>query len=81
MAGGRDLKPRSPRWLNGLICTGGIAATACFIWRLLTEDSDAHGMALGATQLFCRILSAAILPALLLLATIGRAARRLAEGV
>jgi hypothetical protein len=81
MAGGRDLTKRSPRWLNGLIWSSGIAAALCFIWRVLVDDSDVHGVALSFTNLLCRLLAAAVLPALLLLATLGRAARRLMEGV
>lgn len=80
MAGGRDLSRRSPDRLNALIWSSGVAAAACFIWRLLVDDSDTHGVAFGLTQLLCRLLSAALLPALLLLAGLGRSARRLVAG-
>jgi len=40
MAGGRDLLPRSPRWLNGIIWSSGLGAAAWFIWRLVYCDVE-----------------------------------------
>ncbi len=80
MAGGRDLRRRSPRWLNFLICSCGIASICCFFWRLLTSESDGNEVAFGTTGLVSRLIAAAVLPALLCLTALGRAARRLVEG-
>jgi hypothetical protein len=80
MAGGRDLKTRSPRWLNCLICSCGITSVACFFWRVLGCDSDADGLMLGFNGVASRLLGVAILPALLLLTALGRVTKRLVSG-
>ena len=80
MAGGRDLRPRSPRWLNFLICSCGIASICYFFWRVLTSESDGNDVAFGTTGLASRLIATAVLPALLCVTFLGRAARRLVEG-
>ena len=77
MAGGRDLRRRSPRWLNCLICSCGLTAIGCFLWRMIASDSDGSEVMLGTTALISRLIAIAVLPALLLVTCLGRAARRL----
>jgi len=81
MAGGRDLNRRSPRWLNCLIYSCGLSAVAFFFWRVLTSESEPNSLSLGIASLTSRLLAAAILPALLLVTAIGRATRRLIDGI
>lgn len=78
MAGGRDLRRRSPRWLNFLICSCGLTAIACFIWRVIASDSDGSEAFLGTAGLVSRLIAAAILPALLLMTGLRRAIGHLA---
>ena len=80
MAGGRDLRRRSPRWLNWLICSCGLTAIACFLWRIIASDSDGSEALLGTTGLLSRLIAAAVLPALFLATCLGRAASRLVAG-
>ena len=77
MAGGRDLRRRSPRWLNCLIWSCGLASIGYFFWRLLASESDGNEVAFGTTGLVSRLAAAAVLPALLCITVLGRAARRL----
>jgi hypothetical protein len=79
MAGGRDLQPRAPRWLDWLLCSTGIASAACLVWRLLVPDSDAAYPGLTPNTLLPRLLSVAVLPVLLVVTFLAKAARRLAE--
>jgi len=78
MAGGRDLRRRSPRWLNFLICSCGLTAIACFIWRVIASDSDGSEAFLGTAGLVSRLIAAAVLPALLLMTGLRRAIGHLA---
>jgi len=79
MAGGRDLKPRAPRWFDWLICSSGLTTVACFIWRVLFSEDDIAYFTLTPGGLATRLLSVAVLPVLLLVAMVEKAARKLAE--
>jgi len=79
MAEGRDLKPRSPRWVNALIWSTGLGAAACFIWQTLLCDGEATCMPLGLIQVISKALGCAILPLLLVVTMVGRGARRVWE--
>jgi hypothetical protein len=79
MAGGRDLRRRSPRWLNGLIWSSGLGAAALFIWRTLFCDSEPSCVPPGLAGLLPKVLGSAVLPFLVLASLLERAARRVAE--
>lgn len=79
MAGGRDLRPRAPRWLDWLLCSCGITSVACFVWRVLLSDSDTSYFGLSPNTLVPRLLSVAILPVLLAVTVLEKAARRFVE--
>jgi len=79
MAGGRDLTRRSPRWLNGVIWSSGLAAAALFIWRTLFCDSEPSCVPPGLAGLLPKVLACAVLPFLMLASLLERAARRVAE--
>ena len=76
MAEGRDLKPRSPAWVNALIWSSGLGAAACFIWRSLLGEQEPNCMPLGLHALLPRVLGCAMLPLLLVVTMVGRAFRR-----
>ena len=79
MAGGRDLGPRSPRWLNGLIWSSGIGAALYFVWRMLYCDGEATCFPLGLPLVFSRLLAVLILPLLLAVTVLARAVRWVLE--
>ena len=76
MAEGRDIGPRSPRWLNGLIWTSGLGATVCFVWKLVTDGAEPTVMPPGLSTLLPLILSCIMLPFLLVSTLLGRGLRR-----
>jgi len=78
MAQGRDFERRSPRWLNCVLCSSGLMGAGFFIWRVLFLDSDQSGG--PAVGLLPRLLGAAVLPLLVCVTALGRAARRVIEG-
>jgi len=79
MAEGRDLGPRSPRWLNAVIWSTGLGAAVCFLWQALLCDGQPTGMPLGLVTLVSKVLGCAMLPVLLLVTLVGREARRVLE--
>ncbi len=79
MAEGRDLGPRSPRWVNALIWSTGLGAAACFIWHVLLCDVEPTGMPIGLVRVVSLALGCAILPLLLVVTMLGRGARRVWE--
>jgi len=79
MAGGRDLRPRAPRWLDWLLCSAGITSVACLVWRVLLSDGDAAYPSLSPNTLLPRLLGVAVLPVLLVVTLLEKAARRLVE--
>ena len=79
MAAGRDLKPRAPRWLNCLICTGGLMATGAFIWRVLACTDQGSMITLCMNLEVPRMMGVAVLPGLLLLSGAAAAAKRIAR--
>ena len=79
MAGGRDLRPRAPRWLDWLVCSSGLASVACFVWRILLCGDDTSYLSLSSNTLIPRLLSVAVLPVLLFVTVLEKAARRLVE--
>jgi hypothetical protein len=79
MAGGRDLGPRSPRWLNGLIWSSGIGAAIYFIWRMLYCDGEANCFPLGLPLVLSRMIAVLILPLLLAVTVLARAIRWVLE--
>ena len=76
MAEGRELGPQSPRWVNALIWSTGLGALACFIWSAFSCDAEPHAMPPSLTTVLPRIIGCAMLPLLLAVATIERAAKR-----
>jgi len=74
MAGGRDLLPRSPRWLNGLIWSSGLGAAAVLIWQALFYDAEPSCIPLGLA-VAARLLACLTLPVLLAVAFVARAIR------
>ena len=78
MAQGRDFGPRSPRWLNGVLCSSGWMGAGFFIWRVLFLDGDQTGA--SPAGLLPRVLGAAVLPILVCATALGRLARRVIEG-
>jgi hypothetical protein len=79
MAGGRDLRPRSPRWLNGLIWSSGLGAAAYFIWRALACDAEPHCSPIGLSVVLSRAVSVLMLPVLIGAALVARAVRWVVE--
>jgi len=79
MAGGRDLAHRAPRWLNWLVCSSGLTSIGCFIWRLMLCDGEVTCVPPSPGGLVPRLLGMAVLPLLLLVTLIEKAARRLVE--
>ena len=79
MAGGRDLKRRAPRWLDWLLCSTGLMAAGYFVWRVLCYDGDSSSVPMVPNTLLPRILAAAVLPLLIMIAAIEKAARRLVQ--
>jgi len=79
MAGGRDLLPRSPRWLNGIIWSSGVGAAAFFIWRVLFCDAEPSCLPVGLSGVFARVLAIAMLPLLLAVTVVARAVRWVLE--
>jgi hypothetical protein len=79
MAGGRDLKPQAPRWFDWLVCSSGLTSAACFIWRVLLCDGEASHLSLSPGALIPRLLGVAVLPVLLFVTVLEKAARRLVE--
>ncbi len=79
MAGGRDLTPRAPRWFDWLVCSTGLTSAACLIWRVLLCDEDSSYLSLHPSVLLPRLLGVAVLPVLLLVTVLEKAARRLTE--
>jgi len=79
MAGGRDLRPRAPRWFDWLICSCGLTSVACFVWRVLLCDDDTSYLGISPQTLVPRLVTVAVLPLLLLVTVLEKAARRLAE--
>ncbi len=79
MAGGRDLGPRSPRWLNGLIWSSGVGAAVYFIWRLLYCDGEANCLPIGLPLVLSRLLALVTLPVLLAVTVLARAVRWVLE--
>ena len=76
MAGGRDLRPRSPRWLNGLIWSSGLGATGCFLWRMMVDASAPMVMPPGLNTFLLRLLGCVLLPLPMAITALGRAVRR-----
>lgn len=81
MAAGRDLQPRAPRWLNCLICTLGLLATAAFIWRVLACTDQGSAITLCMDLDVLRVMGASVLPGLLLVTAAVAAARGLARQI
>ncbi len=75
MAGGRDLGPRSPRWLNGLIWSSGLGAAVYFIWRMLYCDGEPNCLTPGLPLLMSRVFAVVALPVLLAATLFARAVR------
>lgn len=73
MAQGRDFQRLSPRWLNCTLCASGLTAAGLFIWRVLFVEAE------QGFGLLPRLLGAAVLPVLLCVTALGRAARRVRE--
>jgi hypothetical protein len=78
MAGGRDLGPRSPRWVNGLIWSSGLGAAAWFVWSALFGDTEPTCLPPGLTVL-PRVLAGAMLPLLVVVTIVEKAVRRVLE--
>ncbi len=76
MAEGRDLGPRSPRWVNALIWSTGLGAVVCFIWHAVLGDAEPTCMPVGLVSIVSRVVGWAMLPALLVLTAVGREARK-----
>jgi hypothetical protein len=76
MAEGRDLGPRSPRWVNALIWSTGLGAAACFIWQATLCDVEPTCMPLGMARIVPKVLGCAMLPLLLVVTMVGRGLRR-----
>jgi hypothetical protein len=79
MAGGRDLRKRSPRWLDWFAYSSGLTSAACFIWRVVLCDGEAECPPISPGMMVPRLLGFAILPLLLVVTLLGRTARRLTE--
>ena len=79
MAGGRDLTRRAPRWLDWLLCSSGLSCAGYLVWRVLLCDSEPNGLPFSAWVVVPRLLGVAILPLLLVLAVVEKAARRLVQ--
>jgi hypothetical protein len=79
MAGGRDLKQQSPRWLNGLIWSSGLGAAAFFTWRVLFCDAEPNCVPPGLTVIAARALAVVTLPLVLAVALAARAVKWVAE--
>ncbi len=79
MAGGRDLLPRSPRWLNGLIWSSGLGAAAFFVWRTLFCDGEPSCIPVGLSAVLARVLACMMLPVLLAVTIVTRAVRWVLE--
>ncbi len=75
MAGGRDLRPRSPRWVNGLIWSSGVGAALFFAWRMLFCDAEPSCLPIGLSAVLGRVLAIAMLPLLLAVTMVARAVR------
>ena len=74
MAQGRELGPRAPRWLNGIVWSLGLLGFALFTWRLLSPAREA-GSSANLEELLPRLLGAVLLPLLLLATVIFHSAR------
>jgi len=79
MAGGRDLTPRSPRWLNGLIWSSGVGAAIFFTWKMLFCDAEPSCLPVGWSAVLGRVLAIAMLPLLLAVTVVTRAVRWVLE--
>jgi len=75
MAGGRDLTPRSPRWLNGLIWSSGVGAAIFFTWKMFFCEAEPSCLPIGWSVVLGRILAVAMLPLLLAVTMVARAVR------
>ncbi len=79
MAGGRDLRQRSPRWLNGLIWSSGLGAALYFLWRMLYCDGEANCFPPGITLVLSRVIAVLALPLLFAVTVMARAVRWVLE--
>jgi len=79
MAGGRDIRLRSPRWLNGLIWSSGLGAAAFFTWRMLFCDAEPNCVPPGFTVILARVVAVLTLPLVLAIALAARAVKWVAE--
>lgn len=79
MAGGRDLLPRSPRWLNALIWSSGLGAALFFLWRALFCEAEPSCIPLGLTTVLARLLACIMLPVLVAVTMLARAVRWVVE--
>jgi hypothetical protein len=79
MAGGRDLLPRSPRWLNALIWSSGVGAALLFLWSALFSDAEPSCVPLGFATVLARLLACIMLPAVLAVTLLARAVRWVSE--
>jgi len=79
MAEGRDLAPRSPRWVNGLIWSLGLGAAACFVWETFVCNGAPACMPVGPATILTRVLGCAMLPLLVFLTMVVREARRVID--
>ncbi|MCJ7752793.1 MAG: hypothetical protein MUQ65_17180 [Armatimonadetes bacterium] len=75
MAGGRDLAPRSPRWLNGLIWSSGVGAALFFTWKMLFCEAEPSCLPIAWSAVLGRLLAIAMLPLLLAITMVTRAVR------
>jgi hypothetical protein len=54
-------------------------SVACFVWRVLLCDDDTSYLGISPQTLVPRLVTVAVLPLLLLVTVLEKAARRLAE--